>query len=234
MDVFLVPVGADRYELYCEVPDDAEAPAGDERRGVFGRLYDRFRATLAAAERERRRREAHDSRSSSARERRRLARRLKDRAFRWLAERIAEQRLLWHLRKQDAASLVYPADMEETSAITLLRARLAADAERHLRWLVIDGAGMLLFGVVLLPIPGPNVIGYYFAFRVVGHYLSRRGAVHGLSRTAWTAEASAPLAELRPLARVPAEERRSRLQEIALRLQLEDLPSFFERTAIST
>ena len=55
MDVYLVPLGADRYELYCEVPDDDEPDADAEpRAGVFARMRARFREMLAEAERERR------------------------------------------------------------------------------------------------------------------------------------------------------------------------------------
>ena len=28
MDVYLVPVGPQRYELYCEIPDEPETPTG--------------------------------------------------------------------------------------------------------------------------------------------------------------------------------------------------------------
>ena len=49
-----MPVGADRYELYCEEPDEVLA-ADEPPSGVFRRLVHRFREMLAEAERERRR-----------------------------------------------------------------------------------------------------------------------------------------------------------------------------------
>ena len=32
MDVYLVPIGRERYELYCEVPDEPEPPGTTRRR----------------------------------------------------------------------------------------------------------------------------------------------------------------------------------------------------------
>src|SRR6188474_1725993 len=55
MDVYLVPIGQDRYELYCEVPDDPEPQPEDAPAGFFRRMKQRFSAMLAEAERERRR-----------------------------------------------------------------------------------------------------------------------------------------------------------------------------------
>src|SRR6187549_1515468 len=55
MEVFLIPVGADRYELYCEVPEEDPVSDPEAPRGVFKRLLFRFREALAEAERERRR-----------------------------------------------------------------------------------------------------------------------------------------------------------------------------------
>src|SRR5262245_17956120 len=56
MDVYLVPIGPDRHELYCEVPDDPEEEPQDAEppTGFFRRMRARFRDMLAEAERERR------------------------------------------------------------------------------------------------------------------------------------------------------------------------------------
>src|SRR6185436_10356266 len=103
MIVFLVPVAADRYELYCEQPDESAMVEDSPRpaRGVFRRMADRFHAMVAEAEHERRR-------GPDPATRRSLAGRVKARVMRWIAESIAEQRLLWQLRGQTAATLVHP------------------------------------------------------------------------------------------------------------------------------
>jgi hypothetical protein len=100
VDVYLVPVGRERYELYCEVPDEPEEPGEERPSGFIGRMKARFRAIIEQAERERRR--THAEREA---EERSFFARTKARGMRWVAESIAEQRLLWHLRRQATACL---------------------------------------------------------------------------------------------------------------------------------
>jgi hypothetical protein len=226
MDVFLVPVAQDRYELYCEEPDEPEAPpeGGGPPPGFFGRLTLRFRAQLAEAERVRRQGpQPGDARPS-------FFGRLKARTLRWVAESIAEQRLLWQLRGRETVLLVYPDDVTEAQARQLLKRSLQRDWERHRFWLVIDSLGVIGSAFLIL-LPGPNFIGYYFVFRIVGHYLSLRGARQGLNAVAWTAEASAPLSLLRTMIGESPDARADRLRDVASALRLEHLPAFFQRTA---
>jgi hypothetical protein len=81
-------------------------------------------------------------------------------------------------------------------------------------------------------VPGPNVIAYYFAFRVVGHWLSMRGAAQGLHHVTWTSRPCPPLDELRELAVLDPPAREHRLRDVAERLRLPYLSAFFERVAI--
>ena len=93
--------------------------------------------------------------------------------LRWVAESIAEQRLLWHLRKQQQPALYYPDDIDGSRrGGRSCGSNLASDLKKHRFWLAIDSLLMVVLGVGLLAVPGPNVLGYYFAFRVVGHFLS--------------------------------------------------------------
>jgi hypothetical protein len=227
MDVFLIPVAPDRYELYCEVADDA-AEAPHEGGGVFRGLVHRFRTMLADAEAARRRGAGSPS---AGEERHGLLRRFKDKTMRWVVEAIAEQRLLWNLRRQTSATLHHPDDITEVAARAVVDAALKRDLERHRFWLAIDTLGFVASGAFML-VPGPNVIAYYFAFRVVGHYLSWRGARNGLDGVTWRAQPSAPLAELRRLAEVTPEAREPQVREIEARLRLEHLAAFFQRAAI--
>jgi len=224
MDVYLVPVGDDRYELYCEVPEEAEPEPEEVPAGFFTRMKHRFDAMLAEAERERRR-------THTDQPRRGTLGRLKARALRYVAEAIAEQRLLWHLRRQSAACLFFPADLEEHRAMTLLRRQLGRDFEKHRFWLIVDSLGFIASGALFL-LPGPNLVAYYFAFRIVGHYLSMRGARQGLDTVQWTSDRSAPLAELRRVIDLDADERERRVRGVADALKLEHLVKFFERMAI--
>jgi hypothetical protein len=227
MDVFLVPVAADKYALYCEEPDEPEplSQEGTPRPGFFRRIAVRFREQLAEAERVRR----HGPQPGDARPS--LLGRAKARTLRWVAESIAEQRLLWQLRGKDAALLVYPDDVTEEQGRALLKRSLQRDWERHRFWLVIDSLGAL-GSVLLILLPGPNFIGYYFMFRIVGHYLSLRGARQGLRVVTWTVAASAPLSTLRTMIDEDPDARDARVREVASTLRLEHLASFFQRTAI--
>jgi hypothetical protein len=227
MDVFLVPVAPDRYELYCEEPDEPEPPAEEGARapGFFRRLLLRFREQLAEAEHARRRGpQPGDLRPS-------LLVRLKARTLRWVAEAIAEQRLLWQLRGKAAVLLVYPADLTDAQAREVLRRSLQRDWERHRFWLVIDSLGAAGSALLIL-VPGPNFIGYYFVFRLVGHYLSLRGARQGLTVVTWTIEASGPLAVLRTMVGESPDARADRVREVASTLRLEHLANFFQRSAV--
>ena len=244
MDVFLVPVAVDAYELYCEHVDEPEAhqeppgPADELPRGwfarlgrrlhpvrLFARLKYRFHQMLTEAERERRLGSAASAGGG-------WMQRVKRRSMRWVAESIAEQRLLWNLRRHETASLHYPDDMPADEAVAVMRRQLARDFDKHRFWLAIDSVLMVLSGLLIL-IPGPNIIGYYFAFRVVGHFFSVRGAARGLAGVTWTPLASAPLTELRRALTLDPVGRLRQAEEVATRLHLDHLATFFQRTAVS-
>jgi len=81
-------------------------------------------------------------------------------------------------------------------------------------------------------IPGPNILAYYFAFRVVGHYLSWRGARQAIDATAWRLTPEPALAELGGLAHMARAARAPRVAAIAAELNLPRLAAFFDRTAV--
>jgi hypothetical protein len=225
MDVFVVPIGTDRYELYCETADAVSDEPAPE--GFFGRLRAKFDAMLKAAE------DRQHQRPGEAAERERLswAGRMQERSMAWVAERIAEQRLLWNLRRQTTAVAAYPQDMSFEQVMTLITRMLQRDYERHRRWLVIDTILFVLSGLLAL-VPGPNLLAYYFAFRVVGHFLSMRGADQGLHRVTWTGRPCPPLSELRDVITLEPGARDARIHDVAERLRLQHLSTFFERVAV--
>ena len=224
MNVYLVPTGRERYDLYCEVPDEPPDLGSEPRRGFIDRSREWFSTMLAQAERERQ----EGDRVSGG-----WATRMKAKAMRWVAESIAEQRLLWHLRRQGGACLFYPDDLDEPQAVALLQRQLRRDFEKHRFWLIVDSVG-LLASIPFVVIPGPNVVAYYFVFRIVGHYLSMRGARQGLETVAWTHERSAPLSSLRHALDLAADERQRRVDAVANELKLEHLARFFNRAAVPT
>jgi hypothetical protein len=224
MDVFLIPVGQDRYELYCEIPDEdpsGETPEHD--RGFFRSIVRRFRDVLAAIERER-----HIDAPQEPQ--RGLVQRIKARVRRMVAETVAEQRLLWHMRRQARATAIHPADLEEAQVMPVINGNMRSDYDKHRLWFVVNTLLFIVSGLLTL-VPGPNVIAYYFAFRLVGHFLSMRGARQALDRVEWRTEASEALARLRPLIDADGTVRRAEVEAIAADLQLEHLPRFFDRVA---
>jgi hypothetical protein len=225
MDVFVIPVASDQYELYYEQQteelDQEDQPA---TTGMVARFQHRFNELLRAAE-EKRHRE-HDQPDTS----RSWRGRIQDRMMSWIAKRIAEQRLLWNLRKEDRVIAVHPADRTFESVTPHIRQSLQRDFERHRLWLVIDTIGLLASAAVAI-VPGPNLLAYYFLFRVGGHWLSMRGAAHGRNRVIWDGRPCEALSELRASLQLPLRERHARVQQIASTLHLRHLAGFFERIA---
>lgn len=225
MDVFVVPVGADKYELYCETANDEPVAPEPVPTGLLGKLRYRFSAMLAAAEARQ-----HDH-STPVEPARGWTGRLQERTLAWVAERIAEQRLLWHLRKQTTAVASHPQDMTFDEVMLLIRQTLQRDHQRHRLWLVIDTLLFIASGALVL-VPGPNLLAYYFGFRLVGHYLSMRGAAQGLNGVEWTGRPCPPLTELRDVGALAPEVRDARIHDVAERLRLPHLSTFFERVVI--
>jgi hypothetical protein len=241
MDVFLVPLGDGRHELYCEVPDVSAVPGAGElapdgaadETTFFGRMRARYltplavkaQAAIADAERE-----WHDRQAGRFEEPTSRWGRAKARMRGWIAEKVAEQRLLWHMRRQDACTLFHPADSAPDAAIALMREGLQRDYERHRRWFALHSLFFVLSAFVAI-VPGPNLLAYYFLFRLAGHYLSMKGARQGLDLVNWTPRACPELTELRTVAAMPAPERAERVRAIAAALGLEHFATFFNRVA---
>ena len=218
MTVFLVPAGRGRFELYSEAASpsaDGSPPAGWFRR-LLHSANAQWHHLVAAAQ---------QGRGGG-----RLAR-WRDRLICVVAESIAEQRTLWALRVVEAATVRMPTSLATGEAHSLVRAALTHARRHHLRWLSVDLVCFVLSGVVAI-VPGPNLIAYYFAFRVVGHLQSYRGARQGLERIAWSFVPDSGLSELATLVDVPRASRAQRVEAIAQRLELADLAAFFDRVAV--
>jgi hypothetical protein len=228
MEVFLVPLGPGRHELYCEPAEDDEAAAGDagEGPGFFARMRRRFTEMLRAAE---------VARARGARGEDDPIDTWWERAKAWVlakvADAVAEQRLLWNLRHHTAARLHHAPDMSAEDALAIMRSSMVRDRDRHFRWLVIDAILMVVLGAALFFVPGPNVLGYYYVFRVVGHYLSWKGAKQGLDGVAWTTSPCDPLVDLRDAIGLAPAQRDERVDAVAARLRLPRLSLFVARIA---
>lgn len=218
MDVFLVPLGADRFELYSEpadeLPDAPDHAAGPLRRWAH-RAQQQWRALVDSA------------RGGVATGR--LAR-WRDSMICHLAESIDEQRTLWALRKVEAATLRYPSSISADQARRLLDRVLAASRRHHGVWLAVDFLLFVLSGVLFF-VPGPNIVAYYLLFRVFSHGQSCLGASRGLTRVSWTLVSDPSLATLATLVSLGHTERASRVAALAEQLSLHHFAAYFEKKA---
>jgi hypothetical protein len=222
MTVFLVPVGAGRHALYCEVKEPetelVDTPPGSSWRD---RMVHRFRTTVADAEAEREREELGEAPRARGGPGRWIVRKI--------AEAVAEQRLLWHLRGASEGRLVHPDDLSGRDALRMARAEFTADYKKHLTRGVVNGVLSGVLGVVFFFVPGPNLVAYYFLFLAIGHYFALRGAFRGLRGVAWSTESSKPLAEIRETLALDPASRRATLERITTDLGLSRLWRFVER-----
>ena len=223
LDVYLVPVGGDRFECYYEAVEDEETvEPGD---GFFARMRCKFHEQL---------REAEQARHQVPREQpKTFLGRMHRRSLRWIAERIAEQRLLWHLRKAECARLHVSEDVPLDRADAIMRESMKRDAESHRNLLIPHTLALIVSAAVAL-VPGPNVIGYLFTFTVVGHFLAWRGAVNALHGVAWTILPNPALTELHRAFSLDPDARHHVIRDVAHRLHMPRMARFVERMATST
>ena len=222
MDVFVIPVGADRYVLYYEQTAEPEPEDEPAQTGLIARFQRRFRELLREAEEQRQERKDQAGTSQS------WTQRIQDRMMSWIAKLVAEQRLLWNLRKQEHVVAVHPSDMTFHAVMPHVHQALQRDYERHRNWLIVDTIGLVVSGLLAI-VPGPNLLAYYFLFRVGGHWLSMRGATQGRRRVQWEGRPCEPINALREALRRPRRERHQCVQQVAVMLHLRHLPTFFER-----
>ena len=223
MDVYLVPVGPDSFECYYEAAEEDETEEPGE--GFFARMRHKFNEQLKEAERARH--EAPIERPKT------FLGRMHQRSMRWIAERIAEQRLLWHLRKAEFATLHVPADLPVDQADTVMRASMKRDADRH-RTLLIPHSLALIASAAVAVVPGPNILGYLFTFTVVGHYLAWRGAVNALHKVAWSIVPNPALTDLQHAFSLAPDARHRVIVDVSHRLHMPRMARFVERMATST
>ncbi len=227
--VYLVPVASTHYELYCESAevDDLDPTDEHQRQGIFSR----FRYMMAEAlESGRARRLAEVPIDPAIRLSWMV--RLRNLVIGRVAEAIVEWRLLWHLRKQSDAELVYPSDLDASSATAKVHSSLQRDADRHWRRVWFSSLAGAVLGPLLFFIPGPNLVAYYCWFLAVGHLLAWRGAKHGMERVNWHTRSNETLVELRSIFTLAPDERAASVRDIESRLELEYFSAFFERILV--
>lgn len=222
MDVYLVPVGPDRFECYYEAAEQEETDEPVEGQGFFARMRARFNHQLKEAEASRHQKAIEEPHS--------LLGRMQKRSMRWIAERVAEQRLLWHLRKVDSSNLHVPTGLPADQADRIMRDNMKWDADHHRNRLILHSLALII-SVPVAVVPGPNVLGYLFTFTVVGHFLAWRGAVRAIHQIQWTIVPDEALADVRRAFSLEAAARHRLIREAAVRLHLPRMARFVEQMA---
>lgn len=224
IDIYLLPVGTQDYELYCEPVDLAAGLSGLDESGWRARASRTFHRILTYIEEERHRRHEREQ----AQHRRTWVQRIRDRVMAWIAERVAEQRLLWRLRSVTEAVIRHPDDMTDVEVSGVIVASLKRDRLRHSVWMIVDTIAYLA-SLPLSVFPGPNPFSWYFSFRAIGHLLSVMGAQHGIRKAVWRHVPCPPLTELRRCGALGPVERDTLAHDVAERLDVHHMAAFVER-----
>lgn len=223
MNVYFIPLAGGRFEPYFEQEDLAEPDVGTAaEQGMFARLAARFSAMIREAEAQR-----HDATHQPPPT---TMGRLKHALLAWVAEQVAEQRLLWRLRGAERAELHVPEDLDPDEGLRRFREGLQQDADKHRLRLVLHSIGLLI-AVPFAIVPGPNLFGYFFTFTVVGHFMAFRGARRGLTDVTWSVVQSPELTTIGRAVVTAPPERYRMIHEAAARLRLAHLARFVERMA---
>jgi len=158
--VYLLNLGGGRCVFYSEGPEMAlekEIPA--PRTGMRGwaeRRYKSLQVILTESEK-----------GVGLRVRR---------IWEWLQKRIPpDEPLLRALRGVSAVVLHHPPTFTEEETRALWQDYLKSRQGRHMFWFVVN-AFVSPLTLLLAPLPGPNVIGYWFVYRSACHMLARLGA----------------------------------------------------------
>nr|ALS89571.1 mitochondrial K+-H+ exchange-related protein [uncultured bacterium] len=159
MKVYLLPLDDEECLFYSEGPEaTGEAEMVVPRGGVRGWAEQKYRNLQTVLN--------ESERGVGLRVRR---------AWEWLQKRTApDEPLLRSLRGVKTLELVHPSLLNEDEARERWSCYLSGRKRRHTFWLVVN-AIFSPVTVLLAPLPGPNVIGYWFVYRAVCHLLARLG-----------------------------------------------------------
>jgi hypothetical protein len=151
--VFLIPFDEARAFFYSEDPATASAPPV-HRPGLRGWSEQKLQRLKAAFEHPKGR----------------PLQGLKH-AWDWLQRRMhPHERMLAALRSAPIVEVYHPASLSTESARSLWFTYLRRRRLRHIGWLLFD-ATLAPLSLLLIPLPGPNVVGYWCAYRAVWHLL---------------------------------------------------------------
>ena len=143
------------------------------------------------------------------------------------------ERVFKRMRHAKNLNLYYSREIIERVATGRFTSLLVRHRRKHGFWMAVDlviTLVMIALSPILVPIPGPNVLFYYPAARLISHYLARRGTLHGLNLTMRTYSPLPEIYEIETLlARRSTQSLFEQVRPVAQRLHLEHLPHFLKR-----
>ena len=153
LNVYLIIIDSNRCLFYSEAPPEKPLDPNAETgiKGWADRKYRRFKTAVA------------ESGGTAAR----LSRSI----WNWLQARShPDETLLSRLRHADVVTVNHPATLSEKDTETLWKGFLDQARRRNLPRFLVN----LLISpltLVLAPLPGPNLIGYWFVYRAFHHLM---------------------------------------------------------------
>jgi hypothetical protein len=210
--IYLLRLDDGRIVFHSEAPSSADGDTAESSiptRGVRGWLERRGRALTESVAR------SEGSITSWFR-----------RTWVWLHRWTApDEELLRSLRMAEHFELSHPASLTTAATRHYWVGYLASRRRRHLFWLVVN---LLILppAVLAAVLPGPNVLGFWFAYRVLMHLFAWVGA--GRARRNAKATTFVPMPELDAPVRLDDQGQLSRLAE---QLSAPHLPAILRRLA---
>lgn len=212
MKIYLLHIDGRGPVFYSEGPESiAEVVNSAPERGLRGRIERKYRDLQLAI------RESEQGVGARMR-----------RAWEWLHRRTSpDESLLRHLRSATAIEIFHPATITQEETRAAWGKYLASRQRRHIWWFIINFLISPLT-ILLVPIPGPNIIGYWFVYRAVCHFLALLGIRQATSGQITTAFYSSSALDTE-LTESPDE----RTARIAAMFGLKDLDGFIKRNTVS-
>ena len=162
MKVYLLKIEPDGRRLFFADPvvDDGSQPL-PQHKGLRGWLEIKFRRFKIGWQ---------DSESRAIRFMREV--------WEWLQKHThPDEHLLARLRSSPSIDVHHPASMTSEEVLAAWSEYLGKARKRHWPWFLVNLIVSPLT-VLLAPIPGPNLIGYWIAYRAVHHWLILLGLGH--------------------------------------------------------
>jgi len=145
------------------------------------------------------------------------------RAWNWLHTWLApDEPMLLRLRSAQSLEMEHPSALAQDQATKVWHHYLAGRWSRHFGWFLVNLIISPLT-VLLAPLPGPNVIGYWFLYRAVCHLLILLGI-----RQAWKRRGQTTFVASAALDSIPGEDDLSRLGRIGQGLGVPGIEAYIE------